>query len=186
MLKNYLEKKNISIYQCAKLSGVPYATLNELCNHKSSIEKCHAGTLYKICKAIDVPMEQLLENCITPRIDFENFKSNMCQTVKHGEEQFIIDVLKNKTVMKYWEKEWFPEAFYTLAMLDYLCRKNNIPLCSTYENLRHKKLSAIIYPQSVIAISLVLGEKILIKAKDESIPEFLRHNIVESEVESVA
>ena len=186
MLKLYIESKGLSLYQCSKLSGVPYATLNELCNHKSSIEKCNVGTIYKICKALDISVDEFLDNCFEPRIDFENFKSNICQKVKNREEQFILDTIKNKTILKYWEKEWFPEALYTLAMLDYLCRKNEVPICNTYEVLRHKKLSNTIYPQSVIALSMTSGKQAFIDAKNNAIPEFLRHNIVEGEVESVA
>ena len=54
--------KNFSIYLCSKLSGVPYATLNELCNNKTSIEKCNAVTVYKICKVLGVPMEKVIED----------------------------------------------------------------------------------------------------------------------------
>lgn len=137
-------------------------------------------------KTLDISMDELLANYFEPRIDFENFKSNICQMVKNREEQFIIDTIKNKIILKYWEKEWYPEAFYLLAMLDYLCRKKDVPICSTYEVLRHKKLSNTIYPQSVIALSMTSGKQAFIDAKNNAIPEFIRHNIVESEVESVA
>lgn len=131
-------------------------------------------------------MNVLSDNYLEPRADFENFKSNICQMIKNREEQFIIDTIKNKIILKYWGKEWYPEAFYLLAMLDYLCRKKGVPICSTYEVLRHKKLSNTIYPQSVIALSMTFGEQVLIDAKNNAIPEFIRHNIVENEIESVA
>ena len=186
MLGNYLKKKNMSVYRFSKLSGVPYATLNELCNNKTSLEKCNAGTLYRICKTLGVSMEEMLEQSMDPRIDFENYKSNICQAVKRNEEQFVIDTIKDKTIVKYWERTWYPEALYLLAMLDYICRKRGLPLCETYESLRYKKLEQPIYPQSVLALSLVVGDRALEEARKSAIPEFMRHNIVEGEVESVA
>ena len=52
----------ITKYRLSKISGIPHATLSELCSGKTSIEKCSAETLYKIAKALDVSMESLLED----------------------------------------------------------------------------------------------------------------------------
>lgn len=54
-------KKGITKYKLSKISSVPYATINDICNGKTSILKCSAGTLYKIAKALDVTMEDLIE-----------------------------------------------------------------------------------------------------------------------------
>ena len=48
-------------YRLAKLTGIPNATLSELCSGKTSIEKCTGETLYKIAKVLNVSMESLLE-----------------------------------------------------------------------------------------------------------------------------
>ena len=39
MLDTLLKQKNMSIYQCAKLSGIPYTTLSELVRGKTRLEK---------------------------------------------------------------------------------------------------------------------------------------------------
>ena len=49
-------------YRLAKLSGIPHATLSELCSGKTSIEKCSGETLYKIAKALNISMESMLED----------------------------------------------------------------------------------------------------------------------------
>lgn len=51
-------------YRIAKISGVPHTTLNDLCSGKSRIEKCSAETLYRLSKALNLPMEFLIENAM--------------------------------------------------------------------------------------------------------------------------
>lgn len=121
------------------------------------------------------------------RVEFENFKSNVCHQVKEmGEKNYIIYALSNNVVMEYWKKQWYSECFYSLAMVDYLSRKNKIPWCAEYDTLRGYKMQDIVYPQSAYAYSVIMRDPdYLKKCFDEAIPEFRRHNIVESEVENV-
>lgn len=56
-----LIEKGMTKYRLAKLSGIPNATLSELCSGKTNIKKCTADTVYKIAKVLEVPMESLLE-----------------------------------------------------------------------------------------------------------------------------
>ena len=54
------------------------------------------------------------------------------------------------------------------------------------DNLRRCKLEKPVYPASVMAVSLAAGDdKALKQAESEAIPEFMRFNIVESEVRDV-
>ena len=81
-IQDLLEKKNMSIYRLAKTSGVPYATVNDICNGKARLEKCSAETVYRLSLALDISMEDLLAPCIQKRSSFENFKSTVCHRVK--------------------------------------------------------------------------------------------------------
>ena len=49
---------------------------------------------------------------------------------------FIIDTLKEDKIRLYWDRKWYPESFYLLAMIDYLSRENELPLCQDYEDIR--------------------------------------------------
>ena len=112
------------------------------------------------------------------RSSFEIFKSNICHLVKDkGELSFIRDMLCSDEVSKLYERKWYAECLYLLAMIDYLSRKNDIPLYNGYDKLRTGKLDKVLYPSG--------DESILIKSFDESIPEFKRFNIVENEIENV-
>lgn len=188
MIKDLLSKSNMTLYQCSKQSNIPYTTLSELIRGKTSLLHCTAETLYKLSKTLNVSMEELLmSQAENDRIDREVFRSNICHELKEeGDFDFIINALKNDKVNYYWHKKWYFESFYLLAMIDYLSRINNIPLCSKYEGIRRNKLSRPIYPKDVI-----LAEKIAPtlnmkeKARRKAIKEFLRFNIVECEVRNV-
>lgn len=121
------------------------------------------------------------------RSSFEIFKSNICHLVKDkGELSFIRDMLCSDEVSKLYERKWYAECLYLLAMIDYLSRKNDIPLYNGYDKLRTGKLDKVLYPSEIMAMYSLSGdESILIKSFDESIPEFKRFNIVENEIENV-
>lgn len=121
------------------------------------------------------------------RSSFEIFKSNICHLVKDkGELSFIRDMLCSDEVSKLYERKWYAECLYLLAMIDYLSRKNDIPLYNGYDKLRTGKLDKVLYPSGKMAMYSLSGdESILIKSFDESIPEFKRFNIVENEIENV-
>jgi hypothetical protein len=71
-------------------------------------------------------------------------------------------------------------------MVDYISRENDIPLCEEYNKYRKLKLNDIIYPSSILTAAAVSkNNDIKDKALKNAIPEFMRFNIVESEVRNV-
>lgn len=71
-------------------------------------------------------------------------------------------------------------------MVDYISRLNDIPLCTNYNQIRLLKLKKKIYPVGVELADMVSNnDKMKNKAELSAIPEFLRFNIVESEVRNV-
>lgn len=121
------------------------------------------------------------------RGSFENFKSNTCHKVKEmGEISFIKEQLCSKEIDTLIDKKWFAEGLYLLAMIDYLSRKNDIPLYGAYNKLRCCKLDRILYPLGIYTMYLVTNDtSVLTNSYENAIPEFKRFNIVESEVENV-
>ena len=189
LINEMLENQNLTKYRLSKKSGVPQATINDICSGKTDLNKCAAGTLYRIAKVLGISVEEILESSRQEyRSSFETFKSNICHRVKDmGDENFIIDLLETDEIRALYNKHWFPESLYLLAMLDYLSRENNIPLCTRYNDIRMQKLSKPLFSEGVLITSEVLkSDEPLKKAKQEAIPEFRRFNIMESEVRSVA
>ena len=192
-LNEMLEQKNITKYRLWKESGVPQATISDICTGKTRIEKCSAETIYRIAKVLNVSMESLIAPAVQQaeeerhRPSFELVKSNTGHMVKDmGDIPFIIQLLKTNQIRNLYEKKWYPEALYLLAMLDYLSRENNVPICKNYNDIRTAKLQRPVYPSSVVILCKTLNSD---APKEEcyrlAIPEFLRFNIVESEVRNV-
>ena len=131
--------------------------------------------------------KELLEPYMDRRVDFELYKSNVCHELKEkGDIQFVIDTLEKDKIRMLYDKGWYAESLYLLAMLDYVSRLNDIPLCTEYDDLRRLKLKETVYPKSILAVYAVSSnEEIKEKAYNESIPEFVRFNIVENEVRNV-
>ena len=121
------------------------------------------------------------------RCSFELFKSNVCHRLKEqGDIDFLIETLKEDMIRQYYDKKWYPESFYLLAMVDYISRENNVPICNDYDDLRRQRMQEMIYPAGVLLTARVLGdESIKEQALKEAIPEILRFNIVESDIRNV-
>lgn len=187
ILSELLKKQNMTKYRLSKLSAVPYSTLNDLCNGKTSLEKCSAETVYRLARELHVSMEELLAPCFEKRCSFELFKSNVCHKLKRlGDIDFLIETLQSNEIRSYYDKKWYPESLYLLAMVDYLSRINGIALCRDYDDIRERKLSDVLFPSGVLALAASRGsDAAKQQAIENAIPEFLRFNIVESEIRNV-
>lgn len=186
-LNDLLQQKNITQYRLSKLSGVPFTTISDITTGKTKIEKCSAETLYKLANVFHVTMEDLLTGGKEYRQSFETYKSGTCHAVKDmGDMDFIIDTLETDQIRRLYQKEWYPESLYLLAMLDYLSRENGLPVCSNYDDIRAAKLREPIYPSGILTLCAVMKSDVpKTKSLNEAIPEFLRFNIIESEVRNV-
>ena len=51
-LMSLLKEKQLSVYQCAKESHVPYTTLSDMVKGKTRIEKCTVETIYKLARTL--------------------------------------------------------------------------------------------------------------------------------------
>ncbi len=56
-----MQEKGITKYRLSKESGVPWATLSDIYNGKTKLEKCEAGTVRKLASALDMTVEEVLD-----------------------------------------------------------------------------------------------------------------------------
>ncbi|HMM32862.1 MAG TPA: helix-turn-helix transcriptional regulator [Clostridia bacterium] len=192
-IKEIISEQGYTKYGLSRLSGIPYTTVSDICSGKVRIEKCSAETVYRFAKALNITMEELIESALEGggslehRSAFEVFKSNVCHRVKDmGDLDFIISTLQSDDIRRLYEKQWYPESFYLLAMVDYLSRENALPLCSNYNDIRERKLERVVYPASVLAYSAATNDnRVMQESWEAAIPEFKNFNIVENEVRNV-
>ena len=186
IIDDLLDNAKMSRYKLSRESGVPQATISDICSGKTAMERCAAGTLYKLAKALNVTVDALLEadrrsvvQNSEYRSSFETFKSNICHHVKDmGDIDFIIDILENDVIRNLYRKMWYPESMYLLGMIDYLSKLNDLPMCTNYNDIRRHKLAQVIYPSSVLIQAAVMhSDKVKEEAREKAIPEFMRFNM---------
>jgi len=103
-----------------------------------------------------------------------------------GDIKFLISVLKSDKIQKLFKKKWYLECFYLLAMIDFLSRENNIPLCIEYDYIRKNKLEKPVFSSGIITKCIVFkDESHKIRSIAEAIPEFKHFNIIEADVRNV-
>ena len=183
MFQNILKKKNLSVYQCSKLSGIPYSTLFDIINNKTTIEKCTAATAYNLARVLGVTVETLLNISYALQDDFEVFKSNVKHRIKaDGDLKFIMEVLQNKEIEEYWNKDKKTKALYLIATVDYLSRINDLPKVNTFDEYRTYRLEEVLWPEDVEMLGKYMSKEYKKELYDNAIPEFLNFNIVEGDL----
>jgi hypothetical protein len=120
--------------------------------------------------------------------DFENFKSNVCHTLKSvGDLPFLIIILKMDVIRYCYKKDKLLECYYFLGLVDYLCRVNGLPCDKEYSDIREFELSERVFPGGTNILCSVFGnDEPKKEAIEKAIPEFLRFNIVEWGIRDVA
>ena len=185
--KRLLLNHNISGYSLSKATHIPYMTINDLINGKTKVENISLKHAYEISKCLDIEITDLLKIDTVSLPQFRYFRNNILMELKlFGYETFISSVIKNKQIDYYYKNNGKEYALYLLALIDYLCRINNLPLYfERYNSLRKQRLKKAYFVGSdVIKFdSIEDAEKQL---KIEIIPEFKKYNIIEENISNVA
>lgn len=60
-ISEVMAEKGLTKYRLAKISGIPWSTLSNICAGKTDLEKCSAGTIRRLAEALDLTMEETLD-----------------------------------------------------------------------------------------------------------------------------
>jgi len=192
MLRLILEEKNMTLYALEKKSKIKHATLNDIYNERCKIENCSYITVKKIADALNMNIESLFDilsykdmHYITYDKKFDLFKSNMCHELARIKDiEFLKKYLENDSVNEYYKRKEYTKALYMLSMIEYLLEKNNISLPESFNELRTIKTKYVLVPESIYLL-LKARMKTYTEIVKETIPYFLEHNIVESDIYNV-
>lgn len=88
-INEIIVQSGITKYRLAKISGVPHATLNDLCSGKSQIEKCSGETLYRLAKALEVSIETLLESAMEEKFEYERVQQLRERSYEFGLPKYL-------------------------------------------------------------------------------------------------
>lgn len=78
-----LDKCNMTKYRLAVQSGIPHATLSDICSGKTRLEKCSAETVYKLAKVLNVSMELLTEDGIREAEREQSYEYGLPEYLQH-------------------------------------------------------------------------------------------------------
>lgn len=59
-INEVIKEKGMSRYSLSKRSGIPWATLSDICSGKTSLTRCNAQTLQKLATAFTMTIEEVL------------------------------------------------------------------------------------------------------------------------------
>ena len=85
-INELLQEKHITKYRLSTLSGVPHATLSELCSGKTNIGRCSVETIYKLAKTLGVSMETLVEDVFAEPNTKEELRE---KSYEHGLPEYL-------------------------------------------------------------------------------------------------
>lgn len=94
-----LAEKKITKYRLAKQSGVPYATLNDICSGKTNIGKCSAETLYRIARVLGVAMEILLEDEFMEKERLRSYEYGLPEYLQHDLDAYKKGLKEGSSLM---------------------------------------------------------------------------------------
>ena len=193
MLRAILHNKNMSLYELEKTSSISHATLNDIYNERSNINNCTISIMSKLADALKINIDELYKTLNYDNLslfaynsDFDLFKSDTLQRLKATDEiMFVNKTIESKTIDDYFFSKKYAESLYLLSLIDYLSKKNNIHLCKEYDRIREYKCEKI-YVSKSIYLLLAMKQINVTDIFKNAIKEFLKHNIIESEIDKVA
>lgn len=185
--KDLLLEKNVTGYALAKTTNIPYTTISDLINGKTSIQNVSLKHAISISKYLKVNVETLAKLESPKLVDFRYFRNNVLSALKReGSQRFIQQVIKKKEIDYYYKNNGKEYAFYLLALIDYLCRINKNPIYDIrYNELRKEKLKKPFFVGSDL-ISFTSIDDAEKKLGIVVIDEFKRFNLIEGDVFNVA
>ena len=151
-----LKKRKTNIRACSVQSDIPYATLYPIIKGRVDIGTCSYFTVAKLARFLGYRPDEI----VYEKEDFQTFRNNLHHRIKTNELECILEIIES-------------EAFYLVATVDYISRKNDIPLCDKYNSVRSIRLEQPYY----VGDSSLFGPD-----KRKCIDEFLRFNIYEGDL----
>lgn len=88
IIEELLDKCNMTKYRLAVQSGIPHATLSDICSGKTRLEKCSAETVYKLAKVLNVSMELLTEDGIREAEREQSYEYGLPEYLQHDLDSY--------------------------------------------------------------------------------------------------
>lgn len=119
--------------------------------------------------------------------DYTNYTSELCHMLKRmGDLDFARNILNYVDIDKLLASGRKKHALYTVAIIDYISKENNLPMKEELSKYRGMKMETLSFSSGVETYTrIVKNDSMKKKILDSAIREFLIYNIVESSVRNV-
>ena len=164
-----LKKRKTNIRACSIQSDIPYATLYPIIKGQVDIGTCSYFTVAKLARFLGYRPDEI----VYEKEDFQTFRNNLHHRIKSNELECILEIIESDDVSTYMRHEDYLKALYLVATVDYVSKKNDIPLCDKYSGIRDIRLEKPYY----VGDSALVGSD-----NNKCIDEFLRFNIYEGDL----
>ncbi len=94
-IQQLMQDMNMSRYRLSKTSGIPWATLADIYSGKTHLDRCGAGTLSKLSKALGLSIEELLELESKPTESVSDGKPNNKTYLETGLSNSVQKAIKD-------------------------------------------------------------------------------------------
>ena len=98
IIEELIVKRKFTKYRLVVQAGIPHATLSDICSGKTRIETCSAEPVYKLAKALNVPMELLIEDGIRQAEREKSYEYGLPEYLQHDLDAYK-EGLKNKSTL---------------------------------------------------------------------------------------
>ena len=164
-----LKKRKINIRGCSLQSDISYATLYPIIKGQVDIGTCSYYTVAKLARFLGYRPDEI----VYEKEDFQTFRNKLHHRLKSNELECILEIIEGDDVSMFVRHEDYLKALYLVATVDYISKKNDIPLCDKYNSVRNIRLEQPYY----------VGDSALSRPdRRNCIDEFLRFNIYEGDI----
>lgn len=164
-----LKKKDMNIRMCSQMSGIPYGTLYPIIKGQVDIGTCSYYTVEKLARVLGYRPDQIVYH----NEDFQTFRNNLHHRINRNELQTVLELIEDEDIEYYRMHSDYRKMLYVLATIDYISKKNDIPLCDKYDELRNMKLDEPFY----VGDCLLVGNR-----ESDVLSEFAQYNIYEGDL----
>lgn len=77
-INEMIKAKGMSRYSLSKKSGIPWATLSDICSGKTSLARCSTQTIQKLSAVFDMTIEEVLTLTVASSKEYPKIKLQNC------------------------------------------------------------------------------------------------------------
>ena len=195
-LMKLMDDHNMNRADLSRLSGIPESTLRDILNGKARLDRCAAGTLCAIAKALGTTVEEILQHDDrqakeqTLIHDSESMlyfytmvDASMIKLGRIGEVAFIEEIYRENWIERFIISGSWRMGLFLLGLTDYLSRKNQLELNPEFDPCRDFCLDQPVYSMATLDDDddPEYFAKAKARAERSAVPELARFNIFMTE-----